>query len=175
MSIADWTAVNSGALPARLAARATQPSRALHRLAAVRRQQNVSQRNVARHLGIDMATVRQQEQETSDLSLSTLYKWQSVLQVPVADLLVDSDAPLSPAVLARAQMVKLMKTAVALLEKAENPQARRLAQMLFDQLVEIMPELKDIGPWHSIGQRRTLDEYGRAVERVMPDDLLGGR
>ena len=72
-------------------------------------------------------------------------------------------------------MVKLMKTAVALLEKADNPQSRRLAQMLFDQLVEIMPELKDIGPWHSVGQRRTLDEYGRAVERVMPDDLLGGR
>jgi hypothetical protein len=24
-----------------------------------------------------------------------------------------------------------------------------------------MPELKEVGPWHSVGQRRTLDEVGR--------------
>jgi hypothetical protein len=40
--------------------------------------------------------------------------------------------------------------------------------MLSEQLVEIMPELKQVAPWHSVGQRRTLDEYGRIVERQIP-------
>lgn len=175
MSIADWGAIGSGALPDGFPTRSTPPQRPLHRLAEVRRQQSVSQRNVARHLGLDIATVKAQEQETNDITLSTLYKWQSVLQVPVADLLVDCEEPLSPPVMARAQMVKLMKTATALLAKAESPGTRRLVQMLVDQLLEIMPELKDVGPWHSVGQRRTLDEYGRAAQRVMPDDLFGGQ
>ena len=29
---------------------------------------------------------------------------------------------------------------------------------------ELMPELQDVGPWHSVGQRRSLNEYGRAAE-----------
>src|SRR6516162_8442772 len=63
---------------------------ALHRLATVRRQQGISQRNIARRLNIDIATVRQQEEETTDLPLSTLYQWQRILEVPIAELLVDS-------------------------------------------------------------------------------------
>ncbi len=35
--------------------------------------------------------VRQQESENSDLPLSTLYAWQKVLDVPVAELLVEPD------------------------------------------------------------------------------------
>ena len=27
-----------------------------------------------------------------------------------------------------------------------------------------MPELKDVTPWHSIGNRRTLEELGRIME-----------
>jgi transcriptional regulator with XRE-family HTH domain len=144
----------------------------LHRLSAVRRQQGVSLRNMARRLSADVASVLHQEQETSDLPLSVLYQWQKALEVPVADLLVDSDAPLSAPVLARARMVKVMKTAVALMEKAQNNSQRRLVTMLMEQLLEIMPELRDVSAWHSVGQRRTLDEFGRAVERTLPDELL---
>ena len=71
----------------------------LHRLAAVRRQQGVSLRKMARCLGADISSVLRQEQEASDLPLSVLYQWQKALEVPVADLLVDSDAPLSPPVM----------------------------------------------------------------------------
>ena len=35
---------------------------------------------------------------------------------------------------------------------------RRLVQMLLEQLVEIMPELADIGPWHAVGQRRGIED-----------------
>jgi transcriptional regulator with XRE-family HTH domain len=146
--------------------------RKLHRLAEVRQQQAVSHRNVARRLGVDLKTVRQQEQETSDVPLSVLYAWQQVLDVPIADLLLDNDGPLSPLVLQRARMVKLMKTAAAIQEKADSNSIRRLVQMLIDQLVEIMPELKEVGPWHSVGQRRTLDEFGRVVEQPVAEEVF---
>jgi len=144
----------------------------LHRLAAVRRQQGISQRNIARRLNIDIATVRQQEEETTDLPLSTLYLWQRILEVPIAELLVDSNAPLSPPVFERARMVKVMKTVAAIAEKADTPSMKRLLQMLISQILEIMPELTDVAPWHTVGQRRTLEEYGRVVERQLPDDLF---
>ena len=86
-------------------ARAKQP---LHRLATVRKQQGISQRNVARHLGVETATVSQQEHEATDLLLSVIYAWQKVLDVPAAELLVDSDAPFSPSVLSRAKLVRVM-------------------------------------------------------------------
>jgi transcriptional regulator with XRE-family HTH domain len=146
--------------------------RPLHRLATVRKQQGISQRNIARRLGVDVATVCVQEQEAADLPLSLLYAWQKVLDVPVAELLVDSDAPLSAPVLERARLVKLMKTAAAIMEKARSNSIKRLVTMMVEQLLEIMPELRDVAPWHTIGQRRTLDDYGRVVERQLPDDLL---
>ncbi len=123
-------------------------------------------------LKLDMKTVRKQEDETTDLPLSMLYAWQQVLDVPIAELLIDSEAPLSPPVMERARLVKLMKTAMAIQEKADTNSMKRLVTMLIEQLVEMMPELKDVGPWHAVGQRRTLDDYGKVVERSVSDDLL---
>ncbi len=178
MSIAEWDPPDAqadrvdDAADRELNQRPVVIPQKLHRLAEVREQQGVSHRNVARRLGLDMKTVRQQEQETSDLPLSVLYAWQQVLEVPIADLLLDNDGPLSPLVLQRARMVKLMKTAAAIQEKAESNSIRRLVQMLVDQLVEIMPELKDVGPWHSIGQRRTLEDFGRVVEQPVAEEVF---
>ena len=157
---------------ARVNGTAAKQNHPLHRLAAVRRQQGISLRNMARRLNAEVSNVLHQEQDDSDLPLSVLYQWQKALDVPVADLLVDSDAPLSPPVMARARMVKVMKTAVALMEKVQTNSQRRLITMLMEQLIEIMPELREVSAWHSVGQRRTLDEFGRAVERTLPDDLL---
>jgi hypothetical protein len=130
---------------------------------------------MARRLNMDLAAVRQQEEGTTDLPLSVLYQWQKVLEVPIADLLVDSNAPLSAPVMERARMVKVMKTVAAVAEKANTTSLKRLVQMLCSQLLEIMPELTDVAPWHSVGQRRTLDEYGRAVERQVPDNMFRRR
>ncbi|MDX1964265.1 MAG: helix-turn-helix transcriptional regulator [Pirellulales bacterium] len=147
-------------------------NRALHRLAEVREQQGVTLRNMARRMGCDVKTIRAQEHPRSDISLSVLYAWQQVLEVPVMELLVDDDAPLSAPVMKRAQLVKLMKTAAAIQEKADNNSIRRLVAMLMEQLQEIMPELKDVGPWHTVGQRRTLDDYGRVAEQPISDDVF---
>ncbi len=147
----------------------------LHRIRTVRRQQGISLRTAARHMGSNVRETRDQEDESSDLRLSDLYRWQEALEVPLEDLLVESDKPLSRPVKERARMVRVMKTASAILEVAPSGQVRRFAQMLVDQLVDLMPELKDVGPWHSVGQRRSLDEYGRIVEQRIPDDLFAHR
>ncbi len=91
--------------------------------------------------------------------------------MPIADLLVDLDAPISSPVLARARMLKVMKTVKAIGEATTNPSIGRMVTMLEEQLCEIMPELKDVSAWHSVGQRRTQDEMGRIAERPVSDNF----
>lgn len=153
------------------AGRVTHPQ-ALHRIAEVRRQQGVTLRTIARNTGVEVRLLRQQEEETTDLRLSELYRWQDALDVPVGDLLVESNAPLSTPVMERARMVKVMKTVAAIMETAQSVSVQRLAQTLANQLVEIMPELDGVSPWPAIGQRRSLDDYGRAAERRLTGRLL---
>jgi hypothetical protein len=129
-------------------------------------------RTVARQLGAKIRETRQQEDETADLRLSELYRWQEVLEVPLLELLVDPGTPLSRPVMERARMVRVMKTAMAILEIAPTSRLRRMAEMLAEQLIELMPELRGVGPWHSVGQRRSLEEWGRIAEQSLPDDLL---
>jgi hypothetical protein len=123
-------------------------------------------------MGQDMTTVRQQEKPAYDLRLSELAAWQKVLDVPLIDLLVDSGAPLSRPVMERAQLVRLMKTAAAIQEKSDSVELRRLSNTLIEQLIQIMPELAEVSAWHSVGQRRSLDEVGRVAERRLRDDFF---
>jgi hypothetical protein len=37
-----------------------------------------------------------------------------------------------------------------------------------------MPELKEVSPWHTVGQRRSLEELGRAAEQVIDDSSMHG-
>lgn len=169
------TAVDNGSTPNGSAPESSPMGKAsgpLHRISEVRRQQGVSLRAAARRMGKEVSRLKVQERETTDLHLSDLYQWQQALDVPVTDLLVEQQAPLSRPVMERAQMVRLMKTASALLEQSQSVATRRMAQMLVEQLVEIMPELAEVSPWHTVGQRRSLDEYGRAFDRRVSDELI---
>jgi transcriptional regulator with XRE-family HTH domain len=148
-------------------------SRPMHRISEVRQEQGVSIRSAARRLGISMQEVRAQEEPTQDLRLSQLHQWQQVLEVPISDLLLDSDGPLSTPVSQRARMLRVMKTVKALAEATHEAPVQRLADMLVTQLVEVMPELKEVSAWHSVGQRRTQDEMGRIIERIIPDSFFG--
>ena len=162
----------AGLAPAVAAPRGDEPLR-LHRINTVRRQQHVSLRTAARQVGTDIPTVRSQEDETADLRLSDLYRWQQVLDVPIADLLCDPGTPLSRPVMERARLVRLMKTAAAIQERADSAQVQRMAENLVQQLVEIMPELEDVNAWHAVGQRRSMDEFGRIMEHPIPDSFFG--
>ncbi len=150
------------------------PGRRLHRIQAVRIQQGMSLRTAARQLGIDVRAIRAQEQAGTDLRLSDLYRWQQALEVPAAELLEESGEPLSRPVAERAKMVRIMKTAGSLLESAESPAARRMAENLIEQLCDVMPELKEVSPWHTVGQRRSLEELGRVAEQVIDDSAMFG-
>jgi len=144
----------------------------LHRLAKVRRLQGLSRRIVARRLNTEVAQLKEQERPTSDMPLSRLYEWQRVLEVPVSELLVEPGDPLSPPVLERARLVRVMKTVLAILEEARELPVRRMAETLVDQLTEMMPELEGIGPWHAVGRPRRRDELGVAAERRLSDDVF---
>jgi len=155
-----------------LPAASSRRGRQLHRIADVRRQQGVTLRNVARRLGLSLPVVRRQEEADCDLRLTDLHRWQQVLDVPVAELLEEGDGQLSGPVLERSRMVKLMKTAAALRERTEGTSAGRIVDMLVEQILEIMPELADVTPWHTVGQRRTLDDVGRTARATVPDDVF---
>ena len=161
----------AGSHPAAVVALPTA-DRPLHRLATVRRREGISRRTVARRLKTSISEVKRQERETADLTLSTLYKWQEALEVPVSELLVDSNEPLSSPVWNRAKLLRIMKTAVTILERTRQTSIRRLAQTLVDQLIELMPELEGVSPWPAVGKSRLPSDYGQAVHRRLPDDMF---
>ena len=152
--------------------RAPVHHRVLHRLAAVRRLQGISRVSVARRMNVGVAEIRRQEEATSDLPLSVLHEWQKALEVPLAELLVESDDSLSQPLLQRAQLVRLTKTALAILEEADSEATRAMAQSLIDQLVEVMPELQGVSAWNAVGKRRGLDEVGVAALRMLSEDVF---
>ena len=137
----------------------------LHRIAEVRKAQGISLINVAKHLNMDAATARLQENPFHDLSLSQLYQWRELLDVPIAELLVEPDELFNNPLHSRAALVRIMKTVRSILEKTREHSTRFLAQTLFDQLVEIMPELREISAWPNIGQSRESKDYGQALYR----------
>jgi hypothetical protein len=137
----------------------------LHRLREVRREQGVASKRAAQLLGISVEQLRHEEDEATDLTLTQIYAWQELLEVPVSDLLVEPHAPLSAPVLRRAQLVRLMKTVQAIMERANQSSVRRLGQTMISQLVEIMPELEGVTPWHSL-DRRTQNQNSRVLEQA---------
>ena len=146
--------------------------RPLHRLASVRRLQGISRRTVARRLNVNVITSGARRLKRRDLPLSRLYQWQDALDVPISELLVESGDSLSQPLLKRAQLVRLMKTALAILEQAEQESVHLMAQTLIDQLIEMMPELQGVSSWHAVGKRRRLDELGVAAQRGLSDDVF---
>ena len=129
-------------------------------------------RSVARQTGGSVRVLRQQEKANADLRISDLRSWQEALDVPLAELLEEPDTQLSAPVLERARFIRLMKTATAILERTESKEVSRMAEMMVDQLTDVMPELAGVTPWHTFGQRRSLDELGRVVDRRLRDDVL---
>lgn len=147
-------------------------ARGLQKLSLARRRQGLSIRCVAQRLGRTVSEVRAQEEEHADLLVSELYRWQAALEVPVEELLEEPEDALSTMVSVRAQLLKVMKTAMAMRRQARSEAERRLSRQLTDQLLEIMPELKEVSGWPAVGHRRRADEMGRIGENPVSDDWL---
>jgi transcriptional regulator with XRE-family HTH domain len=146
--------------------------RPMNRLAAVRRQQGVSCRAVARRMNVDVELVRQQELPSTDVPVSVLLAWQKALDVPLTELLVEAGDTLPTPILERSRLVRLMKTVKAIAEQTRQESIRRMALTMVAQLVEIMPELAEVGAWHTVGQRRRLDELGVAALRRFAEEIF---
>jgi hypothetical protein len=140
-------------------------SHALHRLAEARKSQGVSVANLARRLAMEATEVRIQENPNTDIWLSQLYKWRDILDVPVAELLIAPEDSLDDPIKSRATLVRIMKTVRSILETTREKQTIYMAQTLFDQLVNIMPELQEVSAWPSVGQSREFKDYGQAIYR----------
>ena len=151
-----------------------EPQVRLHRIATVRKRQGVSLRSMARRLGIKVRQVLDEEDETSDLSLSTLYAWSQALEVPLVELLVEEESELSAPISPRARLVRVMKTVAAIRQEPDMSAVQRLAERLYTDLIEIMPELKDVSPWPAVGSRRPVGDCGRTMEKRIADDFLFG-
>jgi transcriptional regulator with XRE-family HTH domain len=151
---------------------AGMPRPQLQKLSAARRRQGLSVRCVAQRLGRTVGEVRAQEEEHADILVSELYRWQAALEVPLEELLHEPEDALSPRVLARARLLKVMKTAMAIRRQARSEAERRLARLLTEQLLEIMPELKEVSGWPAVGHRRRADELGRIGENPVSEDWL---
>ncbi|MCI0334484.1 MAG: hypothetical protein L0228_14800 [Planctomycetes bacterium] len=147
-------------------------SQKLQNLSEARRRQGLSVRCVAQRLGRTVSEVRAQENEQADLLISELYRWQAALEVPLEELLEEPEDSLSTRVLTRARLLKVMKTAMAIRRAARSESERRLARLLIEQLLEIMPELKEVSGWPAVGHRRSADEIGRIAENPISDDWL---
>jgi transcriptional regulator with XRE-family HTH domain len=143
-----------------------------HRIAEVRRQQNVSVRTLARRMKMSDELLRRQEAETCDLPLSALYKWQAALDVPVVELLMEPGPSLSPNVKCRAALLKVMKTVRSMEEQAGSGPVGLLVQGLVAQLTELMPELASVDAWPTVGKRRTGTEISPLEERVISAGLF---
>jgi transcriptional regulator with XRE-family HTH domain len=150
----------------------TRKTHRLQKLSEARRRQGLSVRCVAQRLGRTVSEIRAQEDEHADLLISELYRWQAALEVPIEELLEDPDDTLSPRVLTRARLLKVMKTTMAIRRAARSESERRLARLLVEQLLEIMPELKEVSGWPAVGHRRRADEIGRIAENPVSDDWL---
>lgn len=173
MSTVEYNFDVHGVSVSRRVTSVTNSAKSFHRICEVRQQQGTSLRSVARKLNLPMQEVRAQEAPTTDLRISDLLRWQEILEVPLVDLLNDTQAPLSQQVGTRASLLRVMKTAKAILEGSQDESTTCLANMLVRQLIQIMPELEEVSAWHSVGQRRTQDEMGRIVERSIPDSFFG--
>jgi transcriptional regulator with XRE-family HTH domain len=149
------------------------PKPILHRIAEVRAEQGVSLRSVSRRTGIEVRKLKQQEDPHYNLSLAELLVWQRALDVPLSDLLIDSTSKLSQPVQQRAQLVKIMKTVAAIAEVATTPRVSRMVMMLREQLLELMPELKEVSAWPNYGQRRAPNQVGKIGESPIITSQLG--
>jgi transcriptional regulator with XRE-family HTH domain len=172
VELAEKEAIDEPAKEVAPRRKSSPDSKQLQQLGEARRRQGLSVRCVAQRLGMSVGEVRAQEEEDADLLLSELYRWQSVLEVPLEELLSDPQDALSPKVLMRARMLRVMKTARAMRAQARSEAEHRLSKSLISQLIEIMPELKEVAAWPTVGHRRTADEMGRIAERTIPDDFM---
>jgi hypothetical protein len=107
--------------------------------------------------------LRDQEQPQSNITLRDLHIWKDALEVPLEHLLLDRDMSVSESIQSRALLIRIMKTVISLKEIVVSQRPSILLDLLRQQLVELMPELRKIQGWPSSGSRIGDEEAGRTL------------
>jgi transcriptional regulator with XRE-family HTH domain len=136
----------------------------LHRLLEVRQREGITRRAMARRLGISIRRLEEQE-SANDVMLSDLHEWQKALGVPLCELVNDPEGSLASPIEWRAKLLLVMKTVRSIQEKTRQTPIRRLAETLATQLQEMMPELKEVMAWPTVGHQRKKRDLGQAFFR----------
>ncbi|MFM8570573.1 MAG: hypothetical protein ACKOAU_03145 [Pirellula sp.] len=110
-----------------------------------------------------MRELRDQEQPQSNITLRDLHIWKDALEVPLEHLLLDRDMSVSESIQSRALLIRIMKTVISLKEIVVSQRPSILLDLLRQQLVELMPELRKIQGWPSSGSRIGDEEAERTL------------
>lgn len=146
----------------------SKSTRPLHFIASTLRKQNATLAGCARRLGLTPAEAAAQARPDADLTLSQLYAWRAVLDVPTSELIPFVDVVPDP-IRNRALLLRTMKTARQLQNLSRGTRLEPAVASLVDQLVELMPELAETPAWPTVGQSRAPRESGSATRRVDAD------
>jgi len=139
----------------------------LHHVVDYRVGQGLSQQQAARLLQIELAQIRDLEHPNFDMHLSTLYRWHQALGVPITDLVVERDDPMSPPLEKKARLVDVMRMARTMQHTATHEPLRRLATTLIDQLTQLLPELAQV--------QRSSEPHFATAPRIYRADVEGDR
>ena len=146
----------------------SKSTRPLHFIASTLRKQNATLAGCARRLGLALSEAEAQTRPDADLTLSQLYAWRDVLDVPTSELLPLDEVVPDP-IRNRALLLRTMKTARQLQEASRGARLEPVVASLVDQLIELMPELAEVSAWPTVGQSRAPREPGAATRRVDAD------
>ncbi|MBN2295305.1 MAG: helix-turn-helix transcriptional regulator [Pirellulales bacterium] len=144
----------------------------LHCLRKVRCREAVSRETIAEHLGIDVDTVELIENESTDIPLCLLHEWKKLLNVPIGELLVDTEGAFNAPEKIPAQLTALMRTAITLTRQNRQASVAHMAHNLINQLLEIMPELRQVVNQYGPRQTHPIHEYGLEFEDNFLDEMI---
>ena len=136
-----------------------------HYIAETLKNQDLTIEQCARKLGVSVDEARRQLDPEANLTLSQLFDWSEVLDVPLPELL-PFDSNTSDPIRNRALLLRVMKTARQLQRSSRNTPIEYVATTLVDQLLEIVPEFAVVEPWPSVGKCRAAKSEGLAARRV---------
>jgi transcriptional regulator with XRE-family HTH domain len=122
---------------------------AVHQVELARHCKGLSRRDVARRMDVDLNEVKRQENETTDLRLTELYRWQEALDATLPELLTGDHDPISTPEIDSRRMAKMLNATTEIRKTTNQSQVHRLAQMLLWQLGELSPQMDGLRQWQS--------------------------
>lgn len=164
--------LNTGCSGSRRKGKTTGSGFPLHRVGEVMQRECVSVRSLAGRLNITQGEASRMIDPSNDMNLSELYRLAEVLRVPLTEMVTEVDVGLSEPVKIRAQLLRLMRTVQSIQETSTQLQVSRLARQLRQDLLKIMPELKDVTSWPVVGNPRSRNELGAIMDRCIPTNLF---